>query len=390
MPYNVLIVTPFFFEPPRQKIGMRELAGAMARYGKVIVISSLIEGAEPYEQHGNLIIYRFRPWLYLRSVPYMIDPTLRTKIIRVARRENAHIIMAITVQFVSTWMAALARETLEIPLIVSIRGDRAAFRNPLLDLLPRLYDVTLGRWSTRRADRVICQTNAMRARAHQLGVPDERIIVLPQGVDTNRFRPGLDARSLREELDIPEGTPAILFVGNLYPRKGVHYLLDASESILKDHPDVVFILTGTGPSEQALKEQATRIDPSRFRFVGFRQDIPLLLSIASMLVLPSFREGLPQVILEAYACGVPVIATDVGGVKDVLRDGENGFLLPPMQSEAIVRAASNLLEDETLQAAIGATNRRIAVERYDLDKIARDTLDEMRQLGELVHGSQPS
>ena len=390
MPYNVLIVTPFFFEPPRQKIGMRELAGAMARYGKVIVISSLIEGAAPYEQHGNLIIYRFRPWLYLRSIPYMIDPTLRAKIVRVARDEDAHIIMAITVQFMSTLMAALAKGALGIPLIVSIRGDRAAFKNPLLDLLPQLYDATLGRWSTGRADRVVCQTDAMRARAHTLGVPDERILVQPQGVNTERFRPGLDTREILEELDIPAGTPVILFVGNLYPRKGVHYLLDASEAILREHPETVFVLTGTGPSEAALKEQANRLDPTRFRFVGFRQDIPVLLNVASMLILPSLREGLPQVILEAYACGVPVIASDVGGVRDVLRDDENGYALPPMRSDAIAQAANKLLADEALRATIGANNRRIAVERYDLDKIARDTLDDMRKLSELAGGPQGS
>jgi glycosyltransferase involved in cell wall biosynthesis len=220
----------------------------------------------------------------------------------------------------------------------------------------------------------------MRQRARSLGVREERIIVLPQGVDTTKFAPGLPTDQVRRELGIPRGTPVVLFVGNLYPRKGVHYLLEASEAVLARHPEAIFVLAGTGPSEKALRERARRADPARFRFVGFRQDIPQLLNIAEVLVLPSLREGLPQVILEAYACGVPVIANDVGGVKDVLRDGENGHLLEPEQPDRISAAINHLLDDEALRAAMGKANRAIAVAEYDLQKIAKDTLREMKAL----------
>jgi len=380
MARSILIITPFYYEPPRHKTCVMELATGLSRHAKVTVISSLIEGARAFERHGNLTIYRFRPWLYMRSIPYLIDPLLWCKIIQVVREENSDIILAVTIQFLSSFMAALVKGTLGVPLTVWTQADRATFGNPILDLIPQLYDLTLGRYLMHRADKVFVQTDILRDRVRRLGVADQDISLLANGIDTERFRPGLDASRVRQELGIPEGRPVILFVGNLFPRKGVRYLLEASKAIIQQHPDALFVITGVGPLEEELKAQARQINPARFLFIGFRRDIPLLLNLATLLVLPSLTEGLPQTILEAYACGVPVVATDVGGVKDILQDGEHGFILPPGDPTAIAEAVNTLLGDGALRNHISAHNRETALGQYDLAAIAKRTWEEMQDL----------
>ena len=96
MPRSILIVTPFYYEPPRHKTCVQELAIGLSRRTKVAVISSLVEGAKPFEQHPNLNVYRFRPWWYARRIPYMIDPFLWRKVLRVAHDEETDIIFAVS------------------------------------------------------------------------------------------------------------------------------------------------------------------------------------------------------------------------------------------------------------------------------------------------------
>ena len=377
---SILIVTPFYYEPPRQKVGVTQLAVSLSRYVRVVVISSLVEGAKAFEQQGNLTIYRFRPWLYLRSIPYVVDPLLWHKIIHVARKEKSDIMVAITLEFLSTFLAALAKGVLHIPLVVWPKGDRPTFGKSLLDLVPQVYHQTLGRFAIRRADRVFCQTEHLRETVRRLGASDREIRIVPQGVDTERFRPGLDTTALRRELGIREGVRVVLFVGRLFPVKGVRYLLQAGKAILEQYPQTLFVITGIGPLEQELKAMAQQIDSTRFLFVGFRQDIPLLLNLATVFVLPSLTEGMPQTIVEAYACGVSVVASNVGGVRDILRDGDHGFAVPARDPAAIAHAVNRILGDEALRRKMSANNRQTAVTFYDLDKVARETLRELQML----------
>ncbi len=382
MPPTVLIVTPFYYEPPRQKVMAMELAKALSKVTKVVVATSRIEGAPAYEHEGNLTVYRLRPGWYLRSIPYTIDLALWLKLARLIRREKIDGVIAMTIEFMNSFMAAIAKDIAGVPMIAWVRGERPRFEKPVLDLLPRLYDQTLGRYTVARADRIFLQTESQRSRVYPLGVKDDKIAVLPNATDMTRFHPGLDVSDVRQELGIPEGTPVVLFVGAVHMRKGVGYLMDASEAILAQHPEAKFLVAGTGPSLEEAKARAACIAPDRFVFPGFRKDIGKLMNLASVFVLPSLREGFPQTIVEAYSCGVPVVATAVGGVPDILKDWENGFVIPPRDPDAIAQAVNTLLGDEPLRQRIAAHNHHCATTLYTMDRIVRDTLatiEELRQ-----------
>ena len=389
MPPNILIVTPYYLEPPRQKILAVDLAESLARLTRVSVASVQVEGAPALEQSPNLTVHRFRPWLYFRSIPLTFDPFYWYKLWRLIRREKIGAVLVMGVPYFGAFMAIVAKALARVPAIVWELSDPPSFGQPLKDFILRIYERTLSRYTVQHADHVWVQTEHMRQRIYPLGVGDDRMSVMPNGLDTEKFRPGLDTSALRRELGLPEGTPVVLFVAAIHPRKGLRYLLEASEGIIARHPQVQFLIVGDGPEAAEMRARAARIDPTRFIFAGFRRDIPQVLNLTTVNVLPSLREGLPQAILEAYASGVPVVATNVGGVRDILKDGENGFLIPPRDPAAIATAVSALLDDEALRQRIAANNRAAAEQLYVLDKIARDTLEGLERLQQGRKGTAP-
>jgi glycosyltransferase involved in cell wall biosynthesis len=119
---------------------------------------------------------------------------------------------------------------------------------------------------------------------------------------------------------------------------------------------------------------------------GYREDMPNVLASAQIVVLPSYREGLPKVLLEAASCGRPVVATDVPGCREVVQDGRNGFLVPPKDSVSLCQALAKLLQDPALRARMGAQGREMVVKEFSVGRISRETLNLYH---ELLESSDP-
>ncbi len=209
-------------------------------------------------------------------------------------------------------------------------------------------------WGLRRADRVIALSRALRDRVEALGVEPERLRVQYNGVDGERFR-------LRERVDARQGLPLppdkrlVLFVGNLAPEKGPQVLLEAFSRLKL--PDVELVLVGGGQLDTSLRQRAHSLGlDSRVRFAG-RQPfdrVPDWVAAADALCLPSFREGCPNVVLEALASGRPVAASAVGGVPELV-DARNGALAPAGDADALARALETVLARPWDPAALRAT-----------------------------------
>jgi glycosyltransferase involved in cell wall biosynthesis len=376
---HVLIVTPWFYEPPRKKIGLMEVAKSLSESTRVTVVTALTEGALPYEKWDNLAIYRFKPWLYIRSLPYSIDPLLWLKLIKLCRWESVDVMIAVTDQFFTTFMAAVAKVFLRIPFVVWIHGSVLTSGRPLIDLIAGMYDKTAARFSIGVADQVFCLAPFLKFRAAELGAKADRVVVVPNGVDTGRFRPGPVDGRLRQTLGL-DGQKVVTFSGRFFPIKGVKYLIQAAEIILAEQPDTVFLLLGDGPERPQLEAMGAEIDPSRFKFLGFRSDVPAILNLSDIFVLPSLSEGLSQAILEAYACGLPVVCTAVGGTPDLVRDAENGFLVEPRNSSSLAQRILTLLQQQSLAKRIGAYNRDFVVDNYSLEVVTSRVYSHLQAL----------
>jgi glycosyltransferase involved in cell wall biosynthesis len=164
----------------------------------------------------------------------------------------------------------------------------------------------------------------------------------------------------------------VVAAGRLSPEKGFDVLIDAAAQVVKDHPNAGFLLFGDGPLRETLSRRIEdRGLTGRFVLGGFRTDLERLVWAADLAALSSHTEGLPVVLLEALASGLPAVATAVGGVPEVIRDGRDGFLVPPANPPALAQKIKVLLADQSLRRAMGAEGRGRVREEFSFSRSAR-------------------
>jgi len=213
------------------------------------------------------------------------------------------------------------------------------------------------------ADAVACVTDAARHWLQDRGVAKGKALVIANGVDTNVFRPR-DKVELRKKLGLTPEAVILLYVGNLVSYKGVGVLIDALALMKAAHP--LLLLMGDGDERLNLEEKACQLNLShRVRFLGAMAPdrVPEWMAAADAFVLPSFTEGRPNVILEAMACGLPVVATDIPANRDMVMIGKNGLLVPPGDPQALTIALDKMVSDSELRARMGEVARRSIHER---------------------------
>jgi teichuronic acid biosynthesis glycosyltransferase TuaC len=244
-------------------------------------------------------------------------------------------------------------ERLGKPVVVTSRGTDVnwipRFRLPRRQL----------RRAAARAAGLVTVSRALGEHLVRLGVPRERIIVLRNGVDLERFRPQAEAgAALRDELGLAGGS-VLLSVGSLIERKGHHIALEALQRL----PEATLLIAGEGPLGEALRHQAEAAGlGSRVRFLGpvSHGDLPRYFSAADASVLASSREGMPNVVLESLACGTPVIACDVEGVSEVLAEPVAGRVVSARQPEALADGIVALLDAHPRRDAVRAYAQRFS------------------------------
>ena len=234
----------------------------------------------------------------------------------------------------------------------------------------------LGRWLDRvldlRNDAVICVSEAVRRyRIGEAGFDPDKLSLIENGIDLNRFDQKFSREEVLFRLGLPTGVRWIIIVGRLVPLKGHRFLVEAMALLAKDFPDLGLLIVGDGECEPFLREQVENLGlSSRVVFLGLRRDIPDILGISEIMVLPSSREGLPIVLLEAMAAGLPVAVTPVGGIPEVVEEGKTGFFIE-QNPESIAYVLRNLLENPALGRNVGKNARILVEERYDICKVAK-------------------
>jgi len=214
------------------------------------------------------------------------------------------------------------------------------------------------------ADHVLCNAAALKERLTTVfHLPPAKVSVIRNGVNTAIFTPP-EAR--------PTGSPVILCVARLDPVKDHPTLLAAFDRFAATHPLAELWLVGDGPAEDAVRDHIAKcLYHDRIRLLPGQADLRPLYGRATVLVLSSRHEGLPNVVLEAMASGLPVVATAVGGLPELVADGVTGRLVPSGQPQALAEALGAILDDPAGSAALGAAARQRAVADFSLDTMAR-------------------
>lgn len=210
-------------------------------------------------------------------------------------------------------------------------------------------------------DRIICCSDAVKKFTTEVQRIDAgRLMTVYNGAED--FPPVSETATsrIREELDIPVDHSVICTIAQLNDKKGHAYFIRSAFMLLKSRKRVSFLLVGDGILREGLKKLCVELDIEKnVIFAGERSDIPEMLSLTDIFVLPSVREGLGLSILEAMVCGKPVIATNVEGIPEIVKDGINGILVPPKDTEALCGAMKELLDDGAKREQMGSKGREM-------------------------------
>jgi glycosyltransferase involved in cell wall biosynthesis len=215
------------------------------------------------------------------------------------------------------------------------------------------------------ATRIVANSDAVAQRFRDCARAKVRRIY--NGVDLARFTPGPPPPDLRLALGLPPGTPVVGSIGRFVAYKGYSYLLEAARLVREKMPEAHWVLVGDGELRTELEAQSRRLGlEGRVRFAGWQERTPEYLALFDLFVLPSLGEHFGRVLLEAMAMAKAVVATNAGGVPEIVRDGETGILVPPADPAAMAAVVVSLLLDPAAAARLGAAGRRRAEAEFSL------------------------
>jgi len=207
------------------------------------------------------------------------------------------------------------------------------------------------------------------------GVDEKKIRIVPNGVDTQKFQPSKDCETIMHQIGV-DSKLCVLFVGRLIPRKGLTYLIEAAKRIVKEYSQTIFLIVGDGPQRPHLISILEKADLlGNFVFLGDVNErvLPALYNCADVFVLPSIQEGQGIALLEAQAAAKPVVAFDVGGVREAIVDKETGLLTKP-DSRELAGAIMKLLASWSLREKMGGNGRKLVVDKFSWDVCAKKML----------------
>jgi len=333
----------------------------------------------------NIDRIKFRPVIILSETGKLQEEveknTLDYKIIAMPRISPFNIISCIA----SIWKLSIFMKKRQITL-VHTNTSRATIYAGLAVLILRIpvvwhiriphSDGLLDRFLASRSSHLITVSQSVERRFNWLRKGKIRVIY--NGVDTERFSPGPTDNELRKKLNLDNENIVIATVGRLSREKGLEFLISALEDIVGKYPQAKVLIVGNGNGNGneeyllSLQAQAEELGlSSNVVFAGFHEDIPEILRSVDVFCLPSLTEGFNRTLLEAMACGLPVVATSVGGNVELVQNSLPGLLVPPNNYSALASAIVDILKNRTKARKMGMEGRRIIEESFSIQTNAR-------------------
>ena len=247
------------------------------------------------------------------------------------------------------------------PLIATRRVDFHVARN------------SFSRWKYGQVDCFVAITDAIADMLVSDGIPRHKIAVVNEGVDVERIV-GLPTADVHEECYLPVGSPVVGNVAALVPHKGQHYLVEAAALVVREVPDVRFVILGDGELREQLEREIRQKHLERHVFLaGFRSNALELIKSFDVFVMSSVTEGLGTSIIDAMAAAKCVVATKAGGIPEVVKDGETGFLVPVRDPKALATRLVQVLKDEPLRRRMGEAGLVRARAQFTVERMVEET-----------------
>jgi glycosyltransferase involved in cell wall biosynthesis len=349
---KIAIIVGFF--PPKwlggTEIATYNLAKHLAKRGhEIYVITSYDEGFPDIYTENGFYVHRIL-WSAIRIIGVV---SFHVKVFFRIRTIKPDIVQ---VQYIDMGISAwLIKKILRIPYVVWGRGS----------------DINqLNRFSRIKAKPILQNANAILALTENMRIKlkniyNTEIYIVPNGIDLEEYKGSTTIP------DRKTGTKNILFVGSLRPVKGVQYLINSMKKIHEELPDARLILVGDGEEREHLEALSIQLGLQKYvEFIGIvsHEKVKTFMQQADVFVLPSLSEGFPNVILEAMACGLPIIASHVGGIPDIITNDTNGYLVEVKDTNDMANKILLLLSDDALRKKISDNNRNL-VKKYTWENV---------------------
>jgi glycosyltransferase involved in cell wall biosynthesis len=298
---------------------------------------------------------------------------------RLFRRERPHIVHTHTAK--AGVLGRVAARLAGVPVVVHTFHGHVlhGYYSPLKNWLLRRAERGLGLLS----DRLVTVSEQVKRDLVRYGVAGaQKITVIPLGLDLEPFLAGAGQRGkLRRELGLTDGEPLVGIVGRIFPIKNHRLFLEAAARVAKELDSARFLVVGDGVLRPAMEDYAQALGlASRVMFTGWRRDLPVIYPDLDVLVISSNNEGTPVSAIEAMAAGCPVVATGVGGLPDLIADGETGCLVPARDPAALATRILKLLRERDTASRIAKTAQATVAERFGVERLCRDVEDLYEEL----------
>ncbi|MGE3510374.1 MAG: glycosyltransferase family 4 protein [Vicinamibacterales bacterium] len=345
--------------------------------GKTIIETACATDAREFSQKIGLFLLdrettnRYRDAALARGVEvipvrsaHQYDPRIVRTVARLVREHDIHILHSH--EYKSDMIAYAVARLQPLPIMTTIHGW-------ITHNLKRRVMIGLSQRLLKRFDRVVAVSDETRRRIRACGVPDERLVTIHNGIVVPNYRrddqePGY----LRSRFALPPGSVLVGNIGRLSPEKGQFDFLEAAAMLAPEFPSARFVLVGDGPDEAGLRTRVQELGiADRVLFTGFLPDVRPVYRDLDILALTSHTEGFPNVVLESLCMQVPVVATDVGGTGEVVRDDVTGVLVPPHQPAAIAAGLRRLLADAGVAGRLAAAGHRAVLEQFSFEARVR-------------------
>jgi len=342
-----------------------EMSKQQAKLGNdVTVYTSNTDGRLIQESKDGYNIIRFKPTLTMGGNSFI--PMLFFKLFRT--RNDFDIIHAHSHLFFSTNLCALVRRFGSPPLVITNHG---LISQTIPMWVHKIYIPTIAKWTFKSADRIICYTENEKSMLKKLGIDSDKVLVIHNGTDTNVFVPSEKEKNNNQ----------ILWIGRFTPGKGVEYLIDAFDILIKEYPNLELLMIGKGYLKESIEQKIRDLDLGKNviikEFVP-NSELPGIYQSSDVFVLPSLNEGVPRTILEAMSCGMPIVCTELPQLVDVVEGC--GLLVPLRDSQALAESISKIMSDKELAQKLGANGRVKVAENYSWEDTVKKTVQLYEEL----------
>jgi glycosyltransferase involved in cell wall biosynthesis len=319
--------------------------------------------------NGSAIGLRSGAFSTVHQVPMQgdMDPRFLFYLLRIIRKEKPHLVHVHSRRGADLW-GGLAAKMSGTKAVITRRVD-----NPERPFMARLkYSLYA---------RIITISKGIRRVLLTEGIPEQKLVCIPSGIDPRPYQRPCEKDWFDEEFGLGSTMKAVGVIAQLIPRKGHRYLIEAAPKILKTCPEAQFLFFGQGPLKNDLEARCKKHGlAGKISFAGFRPDLARILPCLSVVVHPATMEGLGVALLQASAAGIPIVATKAGGIPEIVRNGENGYLLEPGDVNGIADAAISLLTDSGKAREFGQAGRERILSHFSIENMVKGNLAVYSQL----------